>query len=134
MSNIHFDYSQLTKVRNFPRFSNRGDFLCRISKEFLTNHFLVLIPRKISKNCQKLVPKMRDMGRIKVLRNSWEILQNYSQRNFWEFLRNTSLEIPEKFSGLGHQVYGFLGQINKRITFLKIPKNFSRILRIWSPS
>jgi len=70
-----------------------------------------------------------------VSRNFWEILQNFSQQNSSEFLRNTSKEIPEKFLGVGHQVYRFLGELNKRInfdTFLGIspefhPKKFLRI-------
>jgi len=28
-------------------------------------------------------------------------------------LRNISLEIPEKFSGLGHQFFGLFGELNK---------------------
>jgi len=35
---------------------------------------------------------------------------------------NASPEIPEKFLGLGHQVYGFFGKLNKRINFEKFPR------------
>ena len=33
--------------------------------------------------------------------------------NSWKFLRNYSTEIPQKFSGLGHQFYGISGELNK---------------------
>ena len=57
---------------------------------------------------------MRDFCGIKVLR-----LQRYSQEIFLiKFLR-ISPEIPEKFLGLGHHVYGFLGEFIKRISFEK---------------
>jgi len=35
-----------------------------------------------------------------------------------KFLR-ISPEIPEKFLGLGHQVYRFLGELHRRISFEK---------------
>jgi len=47
---------------------------------------------------------MRDFCGITVLR------LNFSPQNSSEFLRNTSPEIPEKFLGLGHHVYEFLGE------------------------
>ena len=53
--------------------------------------------------------------RDSVSRNSWEILWNFSPQNSSELLGNTSLEIPEKFLGLGHHVYWFLVELNKRI-------------------
>ena len=37
---IQLVMTQVTKVRNFPRFSNRGDFLYGIFEKFLENHFL----------------------------------------------------------------------------------------------
>jgi len=40
-------------------------------------------------------------------------------RNSWEILLNASPEILEKFLGLGHQVYRFLGELNKKISFDK---------------
>jgi len=46
--------------------------------------------------------------RLMVSRNSEEIPRNFSPQNSSEFLRNP--EIPEKFLGLGHHVYGFLGE------------------------
>ena len=58
-----------------------------------------------------------------VSRNSWEFLRNFTPRKFWEFLLITSPEIPEKFLGLGHQVYGFLGELKKRISFEEFPRN-----------
>ena len=75
------------------------------------------------------------------MRNSWGILRYFSQRNSWEFPQNTSPEIPEKFSGLGHQVYGFLGELNVRINYEKLLeisaefslKKFLRIFRSTSP-
>ena len=48
-----------------------------------------------------------------------EIPRNFVGKNSSEFLRNTSPEIPEKFLVLGHQVHGFLGELNKRINFEK---------------
>ena len=54
-----------------------------------------------------------------VSRNSWEILRNFSPRNSSEFLQKYSLEIPEKFLGLCHHVYGFFGEFIKRISFEK---------------
>ena len=76
-----------------------------------------------------------------VSRISWEILWNFSPRNFSEFLQNNSPEIPEKFLGLSHHVYGFLGEFIKRISFEKFLRNspdfFSgnswEILRTWLP-
>ena len=64
----------------------------------------------------------------------WEILEK-----FWEILWG---KIPQNFLGLGHHVYGFLGEFMKRINFKKIlkisPDYFSgnswEILRTWSPS
>ena len=63
-----------------------------------------------------------------VSRISWEILRNFSPRNSSEFLRNTSPEITEKFLGLGHYVYGFLGELNKRISrnSWEFVRNFTR--------
>ena len=83
-----------------------------------------------------------------VSRISWEILRNFSPRNSSEFLRNTSPEITEKFLGLGHYVYGFLGEFIKRIRelekfqpkkILRISPDYSsgnswEILSTWSPS
>ena len=66
--------------------------------------------------------------RDSVSRNSWEILWNFSPQNSSELLGNTSLEIPEKFLGIGHHVYWFLGELNKRInieTFLGFFWNFN---------
>jgi len=40
-------------------------------------------------------------------------------KKFLRFSPNTSPEICEKFLGLGHHVYGFLGEFNKRISFEK---------------
>ena len=54
-----------------------------------------------------------------VSNNSREILRNFSPWNSSEFLRNTSLKIPEKFLGLDHHVYEFLGECIKRISFEK---------------
>ena len=48
-----------------------------------------------------------------ISRNSWEFLWNFTPKNSWKILLNAYLEIPEKFLGLGHQVYGFLGELNK---------------------
>jgi len=79
---------------------------------------------------------MRDFCGITVLRLSFEKFQRYSQEIFpTKFLR-ISPEIPEKFLGLGHHVYGFLGEFIKRISFEKFlgislefhqenPENFS---------
>ena len=47
--------------------------------------------------------------------NSSEFLRNTSP----EILRNTSPEIPEKFLGLGHHDYGFLGEFIKRMVSRK---------------
>jgi len=41
------------------------------------------------------------------------------ETQFREFLRNTYPEISEKFLGLGHHVYGFLGEFIKSISFEK---------------
>jgi len=49
--------------------------------------------------------------------NSWEFLWNFTPRNSLEIFLIAFLEIPEKFLGLGHQVYGFLGELNKKISF-----------------
>jgi len=66
---------------------------------------------------------MRDFCGITVLRLSFEkFLRNSLKFSLTEFLRisrNTSPEIPEKFLVLGHQVHGFLGELNKRINFEK---------------
>jgi len=63
--------------------------------------------------------------------NSWEILRTWSlclqifiPRNSWEILLNASPEIPEKFLGFGDQVIGFLGELNKRISFWKYLRMF----------
>jgi len=53
------------------------------------------------------------------LKNSLEILWNFSPGNSSKFLCNTSPEIPEKFLGLGYHVYGFLRELMKRISFEK---------------
>jgi len=37
------------------------------------------------------------------------------------------MEISEKFLGLGHQVYGYLGELNLGEKFREIPENFSGI-------
>ena len=127
--------TQVTKVRNFPRFSNCGDFLWRISEEFLENQFLHFIPRKFSRNSPELVPKMRDFCGITVLRLSFEKFPRNSSAFFpTKFLR-ISPEIPEKFIGLDHHVYRFLWEFIKRISFgkfLVISPEFhpKKILRI----
>ena len=64
----------------------------------------------------------------------WEILEK-----FWEILWG---KIPQNFLGLGHHVYGFLGEFMKRINFKKIlkisPDYFSgnswEICSTWSQS
>jgi len=89
------------------------------------------------------------------LRFSFEkFFVTFSPRNSSVFLWNTSLEIPEKFLGLGHHVDGFLGEFIKRISFEKFlgistefylkkilrisPDYYSgnswEILSTWSPS
>ena len=86
--------SQVTKVRNFPRFTNRGDFLWGISEEFLENHFLQLIPRKFSRNSLELVPKIRDFCGITVMRLSFE-----------KFLRNSPELFPTKFLRISPEIF-----------------------------
>jgi len=54
-----------------------------------------------------------------ILGNSRELLWNFTPRNSWEILLITYPKIPEKFLVLGHQVYRFLGELNKRINFEK---------------
>jgi len=64
--------------------------------------------------------------------NSSEILETQF-REIHEKLSGTfPQEILEKFSGLGHQVHGFLGELNERISYEKFqgyslespPRNF----------
>ena len=80
----------------------------RSSGEFLQNFFprnswksLRNIFRKFLRNLQDLVTKLIDFYR------KW--MRKLVSRNSWKFPRNTSPEIPEKLSGLGHQLKGFLG-------------------------
>ena len=60
ISNVTFTLSfylvwtQVTKVRNFPKFSSFGDLLWRIFGDFLENKFLWLIPRKFLRNSQEI--------------------------------------------------------------------------------
>ena len=97
--NIIFELSQVTKVRNFLKFSSLRPDL----KNF----------RGISRE-QVLVTDSSDI-RKKIGHQFYGLFQrNFSRRNFWEFLKNNSPEIPEKFSVLGHQLYGFYGELNKR--------------------
>ena len=97
-----WDQTQVTKVRNFPRFSNRGDFLWRISKKFLENH------------SSEILEKIFRIGP-----QDERFLWDHSfETQFQKFLRN-SPEIPEKFLGLGYHVYRFLEEFMKRISFVK---------------
>ena len=127
--------TQVTKVRNFPRSSNCGDFPRNFSRISSCTWFLGN-SREIPQNWS---PRWKIFAESQfwdsVSRNSREILQNFSPQNSSEFLRNTSPEIPEKFLGLGHHVYGFLGEFIKRISvekFLRISPEFNtkKILRI----
>jgi len=59
---------------------------------------------------------MRDFWGITVLRLSFEkFLRNSSEIFPTKFLWNTSPEIPEKFLGLGHYIYGFLGELLREL-------------------
>ena len=128
--------SQVTKVRNFPRISNHGDFLWRISwKSFPVTDSLEILdkfPRIGPQDERFLWDHIFEI-------QFWEILRNFSQLNSSEFLQNTSPEIPEKFLGLGHHVYGFLEEFIQELVsrnsweFLpnftqKKPENFSWLL------
>ena len=55
-----FSSSQVTKVRNFSKFSSFGDLLWGVSDELLENKFLWLIPQKFLRNSLELVPIFRD--------------------------------------------------------------------------
>ena len=86
---------------------------------------------------------MIDICGITVLRLSFEKFRINSQEFFpTKFLRIFwNPEIPEKFLGLGHHVYGFLGEFIKRISFEKFlgislelhPKKSWEFLLINSP-
>jgi len=79
--------------------SNSGDVLWNFSQE---------IPKKIS-----------GIFLQKFLRISLEF--------FLAYFLYISLEIPLKFSGLGHQFYGFFGELNQRHNlqiFLRISLEF----------
>ena len=61
---------------------------------------------------------------IKVLvsKNSWEFLRNFTPRNSWEFTLNAL-----------HQVYGFLGELNKKNFLELVTRNsLDRVIRISS--
>ena len=123
-------------MRNFPRFSNRGDFFPRNFSRIISCNLFLGNSREIP---QYWSPRWEIYWGSQfwdsVSRNSWEIPRNFPPRNSSEFLRNISPEIPENFLGIGHHVCGFLGEFNKRIGFEKFlgispefhPKKFLRI-------
>ena len=88
--------SQITKVRNFSKFSSFGDLLWGISGEFFDNKFLWRIPRKFLRNSPELVPNLRDFEGFRVLRISFEKFLRFSPkffpRNSWQIFWNISLE------------------------------------------
>ena len=95
-------------MRNFPKFSKCGEFFWRISEEFLET-FPVTDSSEILEKFPRIDPQDKIFGK-----------SQFSDSLFEKFLRispNISPEIPEKFLGLGHYVYGFLGELDKRISF-----------------
>ena len=117
------------------------DSISRNSSEFFPTKFLRISPEYFSGNSREILRTMftdfqGNLLRELVSRNSWEFLQNFTPRKSWEFLLIASLEISEKFLGLGHHVYEFLGEWNKKISFekfLRISLKFSQeILRFSS--
>ena len=84
---MNYVSTQLTKVRNFLKFSNFGDWIWMISGEFLMNGFLWLIPQKFSGNPSLQIPNFKDF-------------LNLVSRNFWEFFWNVSLKILGNFTGI----------------------------------
>ena len=80
--------------------------------------------------------QFQEILRKKFLRNSLE----FFPKRFLRFSINTSPEIPVKFLGLGHHVFGILGEFNREIVLRnywgvslelilpqEIPENFSRV-------
>ena len=89
-------------LEKFPRIGPQDEI-------FLLDHSFELSFEKFLRNSPEFSPtKFLRISPEIFSGNSWEILRNFTPRNSWEILLNASLEIPEKFLGLGHQVYRFL--------------------------
>ena len=102
LSYLDIKHAQVTKVRNFPKFSSFGDLLWRISEKFLENKFLWLIYWKFSRNSPWISQEYADN------------ISRYSGGT----LKQLSRIVPRKFTGIGSEK--------------KFLINFQEFLKIWS--